>query len=32
MTIFDSLKRLDAYPKTLDEFSTRTIGGAAGNL
>lgn len=30
MGFFDVLKRLDAYPRTLEDFSVRTISGAAG--
>lgn len=31
MGFLDALKRLDAYPRTLEDFSVRTISGAAGN-
>jgi len=30
MKFADVLRRLDAYPRTLDDFSVRTVGGAAG--
>lgn len=30
MGFLDVLKRLDAYPRTLEDFSVRTISGAAG--
>lgn len=30
MTIFDRLRKFDAYPKTLEEYRDKTIGGAAG--
>lgn len=29
MNVFEVLRRLDAYPKTLEEFSQKTICGAA---
>ncbi|XP_037042799.1 endoplasmic reticulum-Golgi intermediate compartment protein 3 [Bradysia coprophila] len=29
MTIFDRLRKFDAYPKTLEEYRDKTIGGAA---
>lgn len=32
MHVFEVLRRLDAYPKTLEEFSQKTIGGAAVTL
>lgn len=32
MNVLDVLRRLDAYPKTLEEFSQKTIGGAAVTL
>lgn len=32
MTMLDVLRRLDAYPKTLEEFSHKTVGGAAVTL
>lgn len=32
MKALDVLRRLDAYPKTLEEFSQKTIGGAAVTL
>lgn len=32
MKLFDVLRRLDAYPKTLEEFSQKTICGAAVTL
>lgn len=32
MKVFELLRRLDAYPKTLDEFSQKTISGAAVTL
>lgn len=32
MTVLDVLRRLDAYPKTLEEFSHKTISGAAVTL
>lgn len=32
MTVLDVLRRLDAYPKTLEEFSHKTVGGAAVTL
>jgi len=28
--IFSTLKRFDAYPKTLEDFRIKTFGGAAG--
>ena len=31
MKIADALRRLDAYPRTLEDFSVRTVSGAAGN-
>lgn len=30
MKILDKLRQLDAYPKTLEDFSIKTPGGAAG--
>lgn len=30
MKIADALRRLDAYPRTLEDFSVRTVSGAAG--
>lgn len=30
--MLDVLRRLDAYPKTLDEFSQKTVGGATVTL
>lgn len=30
MKIGDALRRLDAYPRTLEDFSVRTVSGAAG--
>lgn len=32
MNVLEVLRRLDAYPKTLEEFSQKTIGGAAVTL
>lgn len=32
MTVLDVLRRLDAYPKTLEEFRQKTIAGAAVTL
>lgn len=32
MKFADVLRRLDAYPRTLDDFSVRTVGGAAGKF
>lgn len=32
MRVFEILRRLDAYPKTLEEFSQKTISGAAVTL
>lgn len=32
MKFADVLRRLDAYPRTLDDFSVRTVGGAAGRF
>lgn len=28
--LFTTLKRFDAYPKTLEDFRIKTFGGAAG--
>ena len=28
--VFSTLKRFDAYPKTLEDFRVKTFGGAAG--
>lgn len=28
--IFTTLKRFDAYPKTLEDFRVKTLGGGAG--
>lgn len=30
MKLADALRRLDAYPRTLEDFSVRTVSGAAG--
>lgn len=32
MNVLETLRRLDAYPKTLEEFSQKTICGAAVTL
>ncbi len=32
MTILERLRKFDAYPKTLEEYRDKTIGGAAGFL
>lgn len=32
MRIADVLRRLDAYPRTLEDFSVRTVSGAAGKF
>ena len=31
MKISDALRRLDAYPRTLEDFSVKSATGAAGN-
>ena len=28
--LFESLRRFDAYPKTLEDFRVKTFGGATG--
>ena len=28
--LFSTLKRFDAYPKTLEDFRVKTLGGGAG--
>ena len=28
--LFSALKRFDAYPKTLEDFRVKTLGGGAG--
>lgn len=30
--MLERLRKFDAYPKTLDEYRDKTIGGAAGML
>lgn len=30
MYLLDRLRKFDAYPKTLEEYRDKTIGGAAG--
>ena len=30
--LVSTLKRFDAYPKTLEDFRVKTFGGAAGKL
>lgn len=30
--ILEKLRRIDAYPKTLEDFRIKTYGGAAGKL
>lgn len=32
MTVLERLRKLDAYPKTLEEYRDKTIGGAAGSF
>ena len=30
--LFNRLRQFDAYPKTLEDFRVKTVGGAAGKL
>lgn len=30
--ILNTIKRFDAYPKTLEDFRIKTLGGGAGRL